>query len=390
MRYTRPDYYEEFSCIGGACPDTCCSGWQIVIDESSLEKYRHQKDGIGNRLKNEIDWKKGVFRQYNGDCCFLNEEHLCDIYAELGKEYLCQTCKTYPRYTEEFDGLREQFLCLSCPVVADMLLGRKKKTILCKTETGEKEEEWTEDFDFFLFDKLEESRTYLLAMLQKDTVDIGLRQAVFLAFGHDFQRRIRNGQLFSVDALIEKYRRENTWHFFEKKKRQYSCDVKERFLVSQAYFQTLGKLEIRQAAWKRWLDKCEKVLFSEGEDAYIDSKEEFLQFQSGIYDEKREFFLYEEQIMVYFLLHYFCGAVYDQDVYSKVKLSVLSAFVIEEMIFAKWMITGKEMEKADWVALTYQYAREVEHSDKNLEQLEETLNRDSVFRLRNLIKAVFH
>lgn len=390
MQYTRPDYYEDFSCIGGACPDTCCSGWQIVIDESSLEKYRHQKDGFGNRLRNEIDWKEGVFRQYNGDCCFLNEEHLCDIYAELGKEYLCQTCKTYPRYTEEYDGLREQFLCLSCPVVADMLLGRKKKTILCKTETEEAEEEWTEDFDFFLFDKLEESRTYLLAMLQKDTVDISLRQAVFLAFGHDFQRRIQNGQLFSVDALIEKYRGENTWHFFEKKKQQYSCDVKERFLVSQAYFRALGKLEIRQAAWKRWLEKCEKILFSEGEDAYIDSKEEFLQFQSGIYDEKREFALYEEQIMVYFLLHYFCGAVYDEDVYSKVKLSVLSAFAIEEMIFAKWMITGGEMEKADWVALTYQYAREVEHSDKNLEQLEETLNEESVFRLRNLIKAVFH
>lgn len=390
MQYTRPDYYEDFSCIGGACPDTCCAGWQIGIDEASLEKYMHQKDIFGNRLRNEIDWKEGVFHQYKGDCSFLNEEHLCDIYAELGKEYLCHTCKTYPRYTEDFDGLREQFLCLSCPVVADMLLGRKKKTILCKTETEEAEEEWTEEFNFFLFDKLEESRTYLLDMLQNDKVELSLRQAVFLAFGHDFQRRIRNGQLFSADTLIEKYRGENTWVFFEKKKRQYSCDVKERFLVSQAYFRTLKGLEIRQAAWKRWLEKCEKVLFSEGEDNYIDSKEEFRQFQNGLQDEKKEFALYEEQIMVYFLLHYFCGSVYDENVYSKVKLSVLSAFVIEEMIFVKWMITGKEMEKADWVALTYQYAREIEHSDKNLEQLEKVLRRDSVFRLCNLIKAVFH
>lgn len=389
MQYTKPDYYDEFSCIGGGCPDTCCAGWQIVIDETSLEKYRAQEGAFGNRLKNEIDWKEGVFRQYKGDCCFLNDEHLCDIYAELGKEHLCHTCKTYPRYTEEFDGLREQFLCLSCPVVADMLLGRKKKTILCKTET-EEEEEWSEDFDFFLFDKLEEGRNYLLDMLQNDKVDLYIRQAVFLAFGHDFQRRIRNGQLFSVDALIEKYQGENTWRFFEKKKRQYSCDVGERFLISKTYFQTLKDLEIRQEAWERWLEKCEKVLFSEGEDAYIDSKEEFRQFQSGIYDEKKEFLLYEEQIMVYFLLHYFCGAVYDEDVYSKVKLSVLSAFIIEEMIFAKWMITGAEMEKSDWVALAYQYAREIEHSEHNLKQLEKTFRSNPIYGLRNLIKAVFH
>lgn len=389
MQYTRPDYYEDFSCIGGACPDTCCAGWQIVIDESSLEKYKNKEGAFGNRLKNEIDWKEGVFHQYKGDCCFLNEEHLCDIYAELGKEYLCQTCKMYPRYTEEFDGLREQFLCISCPVVADMLLGRKEKTLLCKTET-EEEEEWSEDFDFFLFDKLEESRSYLLDMLQNDKVEISLRQAAFLAFGHDLQRRIRNGELFSIDTLIEKYRGKNTWRFFEKKKRQYSCNIEERFLVSKAYFQTLKHLEIRQNAWKRWLEKCEKVLFSEGEDAYIDAKEEFRQFQSGLYDEKKEYALYEEQIMVYFLLHYFCGAVYDEHAYSKVKLSVLSAFIIEEMIFAKWLISGKEMEKADWVALTYQYAREIEHSDQNLEQLEKIFRKDPVFRLRNLIAAVFH
>ena len=40
MEITRPDYYKEFSCIAGACPDTCCAGWQIVIDDKSLKKYK--------------------------------------------------------------------------------------------------------------------------------------------------------------------------------------------------------------------------------------------------------------------------------------------------------------------------------------------------------------
>ena len=56
MEITRPDYYKEFSCIAGACPDTCCAGWQIVIDDKSLKKYNWMKDIRKNagREKNSL------------------------------------------------------------------------------------------------------------------------------------------------------------------------------------------------------------------------------------------------------------------------------------------------------------------------------------------------
>ena len=73
---------------------------------------------------------------------------------------MCQTCKSYPRYTEEYEGLKEQYLCISCPVVADMLLGREKKTTLVSFYREEAEEEY-EDFDFLLFTKLQDSREIL-------------------------------------------------------------------------------------------------------------------------------------------------------------------------------------------------------------------------------------
>ena len=41
MQFTFPNYYKEFSCIAGACPDTCCAGWQILIDDKTLKKYRN-------------------------------------------------------------------------------------------------------------------------------------------------------------------------------------------------------------------------------------------------------------------------------------------------------------------------------------------------------------
>ena len=39
MLYTIPDYYPSFECIADKCEDTCCAGWQIVIDKETLKKY---------------------------------------------------------------------------------------------------------------------------------------------------------------------------------------------------------------------------------------------------------------------------------------------------------------------------------------------------------------
>ena len=50
MRYKKPKYYPDFQCIAGSCPDTCCAGWQIVIDEESLEKYSNINSDFGTRL----------------------------------------------------------------------------------------------------------------------------------------------------------------------------------------------------------------------------------------------------------------------------------------------------------------------------------------------------
>ena len=37
MKIYVPDYYSEFSCIADKCSDNCCIGWEIDIDENSLE-----------------------------------------------------------------------------------------------------------------------------------------------------------------------------------------------------------------------------------------------------------------------------------------------------------------------------------------------------------------
>lgn len=43
MVYREEDDFRNFRCIAGACPESCCEGWQIVIDEDSLKRKRTKR-----------------------------------------------------------------------------------------------------------------------------------------------------------------------------------------------------------------------------------------------------------------------------------------------------------------------------------------------------------
>ena len=79
MRYVKPHFYDSFVCTAGDCPDTCCAGWQIMIDEESLERYENEPGEFGKILRNSIDWEEECFYQNNRRCAFLNDENLCDL-----------------------------------------------------------------------------------------------------------------------------------------------------------------------------------------------------------------------------------------------------------------------------------------------------------------------
>ncbi len=79
---------------------------------SSLERYENEQGEFGKRLRNSIDWEEECFYQNNRRCAFLNDENLCDLYKALGPDALCDTCRMYPRHTEEYEGLRGNYPCL--------------------------------------------------------------------------------------------------------------------------------------------------------------------------------------------------------------------------------------------------------------------------------------
>ena len=206
MQITRPDFYKEFSCIAGSCPDTCCAGWQIMIDKKSLKKYQKLKGPFRNRLHNDIDWSEQAFRQYDHRCAFLNEKNLCDIYSEAGADMLCDTCRKYPRHIEEFEGLREYSLSLSCPEAARIFLSHKNKISFVTREVPSKEETY-EEFDYFLFTALMDTRDYLFSIIQDRSVPVKLRWQKLLVCAHDFQLALDKNELFQWEDIRARHER---------------------------------------------------------------------------------------------------------------------------------------------------------------------------------------
>ena len=66
---------------------------------------------------------------------------------------------------------------------------------LLKNETAE---ETYEDFDYFLFSALMDTRDYLLTVLQDRSVPVRYRMAKLLVCTHDFQLAVNKQELFSL------------------------------------------------------------------------------------------------------------------------------------------------------------------------------------------------
>ena len=51
MQVTKPAYFDKFRCLAGACPDSCCHEWAVVVDEESAQRYRALEGELGQRLR---------------------------------------------------------------------------------------------------------------------------------------------------------------------------------------------------------------------------------------------------------------------------------------------------------------------------------------------------
>lgn len=312
MKYVSVRCFDSFSCIAGACPDTCCAGWEVDLDEIILEKYLTLPGPLGEEVRSKIVTEDGYtfFRMEDGRCPFLNDRNLCRLILESGENCLSVTCREHPRFWEEYGDLQETCLAISCPEAARLLFSEPFRLKI--TETPEPGEE-----DEFLDEEL------LTSLLE-------IREALFSIALEEVPMEQR---LSNVAALAMEVQ---------------GMEPKPRPRDIPGFIRFLTTLE--------FTDDRLRTILTETTPA-PSPREAFEALPMEV-----------ENLLLYFLYRYPLRAVWDGLVLEKVLLAVYAVETIFRLAAGK---PGSLREKMTECAILF--SREIEHSPDNLEKVYEFL-----------------
>ncbi len=361
MYYLKQKNYDEFTCIADKCPENCCSFWQIMVDDESLSKYEKMAEA-DDRIRNALDIQGKCFRQTDGGCNFLDPDGLCHLQRTYGETALCDTCRSYPRHVEEFENVREYTLTLSCPEAARMLLNDTSPMELVISEDDEDEE--FEDFDYILYDKLTEAREKIKNFVQDRSIDILTRMKAMLVFAKELQEKLDDDDIFGMDDVQ-----------LMSGETSDSDPLKTEVFDSAFEFERLKHISSVLFRLEPLHDDWMDIAGGIWDKVFSDSAE--LEKVKALMERHA---VPAEQILMFFVYTYFCGAVYDDWIYSKIAIAVYSTIWIFCMLYAGGgdcaagsdQITGtfSHNETDSLIKAAWSYARETEHSDVNLDLLE--------------------
>ncbi len=345
MIYRKQTGFDAFRCIAGQCPQSCCEGWQIVIDPESLEKYRNHTGQFADRLQSGIDYRESAFRQHSMRCSMLSSSGLCDLQSALGESYLCETCRQYPRHLEDFPDLREYSLSLSCPEVVRMMTAED-----FHFDVTESEDEFFDDPDDFedcdpiLLDKLIYAREKMFSAARDTDLPLHERLDSIACTACQLQRLYDEGDVFAMDDICDAGSTEMPLDTAAGCRFTY-----DYFMQSLAWLQDLEVLE------SSWTDTVRAArLFWQNRTAASP------EWQKAICPET-SLSQVCENLLLCLLFTYVCGSIYDGQIYARTMIAVMSV---------RWiMLLHSARPDRSLNETVYLFSREVEHSDLNINAL---------------------
>ena len=185
MLITKPAYFDNFRCIAGACPDSCCKEWDVQVDDASAEYYRALPGPLGDRLREVLRNEDGetVMAIIDGRCPMWRADGLCRIQAELGESALCRTCREFPRLTHDFGDFLELGLELSCPAAAKFILNAAPAAPVAEEVSGGEKPEYDAD----AMAVLKATRRNMLHILSDTSRPVGETLTLGLLYGYQAQ-----------------------------------------------------------------------------------------------------------------------------------------------------------------------------------------------------------
>lgn len=293
MKLVTPSFYKDFECIAGECPDSCCQGWEVDADKESLAYYKTISGEIRERIDTVLDkdeFNNTIFRlTKNKRCPFLNDDNLCDMHIAIGGEHTPFTCRTFPRFINDFGGTREMGISFSCPVASDMMWNLKEPFDFVSEINSAPPSLNDIDAETYFF--LLTSRKKAYSIVQNKNKPVKERLSELLDFGLELQ-----SELDDYDEGV------NGIDFFE----------------------VFNNPEVINEEW------VQKVNSANKSGLVLDTKQ-------------------NENIAMYFLFRYFLNAVYDLDVLSKIKMAVIGVLVPTYFGNDSWTmhLWSKETEHSD-------------------------------------------
>ena len=310
MLISKPNYFDAFRCIGGSCPDSCCKEWGVQVDEGSAAYYRSLPGELGDKLRSVLVEEDGetVMTIENGRCPMWRADGLCRIQAELGEEALCKVCTEFPRLTHDYGDFMERTLELSCPEAAKLIFSAAPGPMVTEEVPGGEEAE----YDTEAMEILKSTRAVMLDILADTSRSVPETLAAALLYGYQAQAELDGEEVqpFHANAALDSVRE------FAK-----PCDgtaLPEFFL----------ELEILTPAWRSRLLSPAPGNWQEG----------------------------YRNLARYFVERYWLQAVSDYDLYSRVKLAIVSCLLLRQL--------GGDLQETAQL-----YSKEIENDADNVDAI---------------------
>ena len=236
---------------------------------------------------------------------------------QLGEEATSITCRSHPRFIEDYGPFREITLSAACPAANELLLGSRERLTFPSWEDEEPEEPgdpWLEG--------LAALRTRMLSILTDRKVPLRGRLTDFLLLAWQAQALLDEAQGEALGDLA------GTWE-------PQALDCGAGPGLFPGALRALGELEVLEEDWRTLLRRGEETAPVRGDEALL------------------------ERVACYFAFRHLLKAINDGDLLGRAQLCVLAVLTVERLTPVCGGL-GEALRR---------FCREVEHSEENLEAL---------------------
>lgn len=383
MKVLKPFYYDEFNCIAGECIDSCCIGWKIEIDKKSYNKYKKVKGDFGKELNDSIsrnrssnnDFRYGKMKLENKRCLMLNEENLCNLYINLGSDYLCNTCKIYPKEVKKYGEIYEKNLSLSCPEVARYIINNKESFYFNMNDEDLTEiEKEVISYGYEnkrLYSLLWVSRNLAMEIVQFKEIDFWKKIVFFKMLCDKVKNIIKNGNYNEYEEVLNIFKIQITDINIINSLDNISVmpTVKVKFI--QSALQIRKNIGINNEKFNNLIDEYNELV--ENNDENENTFELVIKKENEFNEYLKEYQYIFENLLVYLVYKHFMHAVNTKDLNKEANNIIISYAVIKMLLLARWFKNNKNLTEEDFVEVFYVFSRVIEHNEVFLTDLNNKL-----------------